>query len=433
MIDKVIEGKKILVFGGIGPMTDLITLAHRNHVKVGVADYNKDTHMKKIADYVHDINILDIDEVVKLYKDNHYDGIITNFNDMLMPYAAEIASRVGAYVPYDKEQIKMSTDKRFFKNKCLEYGVNVPKEYSICAEEDIQNVGDIFPVIVKPVDGSGSKGISICRDKNELLSGYRKAKETSKCGEIIVEEYIEYDDEVNLTYIIINGKAQLAAVHDRYFNHSQKNVMRVPDIYIYPSKYTNIIMDSMNKTIVHMLEGIGLQNGSLFLQGCVKDNVVYLYEAGMRLNGCKTYQILEYENKFNTFEHLLNYALTGHFCDGHDFNPLFKKWYATWNVVAKPGATIEKIVGAEEIASYPWMIHNGMAYFPGDTIPQTAAGTLIQLQSRIHLSGDTKEELFEHLEKTFTLYHVYDKNGQDVLLPPHSIMDLHKKLDYTLS
>ena len=48
-----INGKKILVFGGIGSMGDLITLAHRNGVKVGVADYNKGTYLKKQADYAH--------------------------------------------------------------------------------------------------------------------------------------------------------------------------------------------------------------------------------------------------------------------------------------------------------------------------------------------------------------------------------------------
>ena len=129
MID--ISGKKLLIFGGIGPMGDLITLAHRNHVTVGVADYNSDTYIKKRADYAHDVDILDVDAVVELYKKEKYDGIITNFNDMLMPYAAEVASKVGAYVPYTKEQIRMSTDKKYFKDKCIQFNVPVPKEYNI--------------------------------------------------------------------------------------------------------------------------------------------------------------------------------------------------------------------------------------------------------------------------------------------------------------
>lgn len=422
-----IAGKKVLLFGGIGPMEDLITLAHRNHVTVGVADYNEGTHLKQNADVSHDINILDVDAVLDLYKRERYDGIITNFNDMLMPYAAEVAERVGAYVPYTKEQIRMSTDKRFFKKKCLEYGVPVPEEYELT--DDYSKIK--YPVIVKPVDGSGSKGISICKDKSELLKGVDRAKESSRSRNIIIEQYIDYDDEINLTYIIQQGKVQLAAIHDRYFNKDQAGAMRVPDMYIYPSKYTRLILKEYNESIINMLEGIGLQHGSLFLQGCVKDGKVYIYEAGMRLNGCKTYQILEYENKYNTFEHLLFYSLTGNMGDYCEFSPLFKKWYATWNVVTRPG-TISEIKGIKEIESFPWLIHNAMAYFPEDTIPAEAIGTLIQLQSRIHVSGDTREELLSNLERVYSLYHVLDEEKKDMILTPHDINDLSKQLNYNL-
>lgn len=422
-----VAGKKILVFGGIGPMGDLITLAHRNHVSVGVADYNAGTYLKRKADFAHDINILDIDAVVELYKSEHYDGIITNFNDMLMPYAAEIGSRVGAYVPYTKEQIRMSTDKKYFKEKCIQFNVPVPKEYDI--ENGYSNIE--YPVIVKPVDGSGSKGISISRNQIELESSIEKARGSSRSGKIIVEQYIEYDDEINLTYIIQKGKVQLAAIHDRYFNKTQSGAMRVPDLYIYPSKYTDSILKEINPAIIRMLEAIGLVQGSLFIQGCVKDGKVYLYEAGMRLNGCKTYQILEYENKYNTFEHLLRFALSGEMGEYCEFSPKFNKWYATWNVVSKPGK-IGAIKGIEEIESYPWMIHNAMAYHPGDTIPETAVGTLIQLQSRIHVYGDTKDELIKNLGKLYDLYHIYDEKGEEMILAPHNMNDLRRSLNYEL-
>ena len=425
MID--ISGKKLLIFGGIGPMGDLITLAHRNHVTVGVADYNSDTYIKKRADYAHDVDILDVDAVVELYKKEKYDGIITNFNDMLMPYAAEVASKVGAYVPYTKEQIRMSTDKKYFKDKCIQFNVPVPKEYNI--EEGYSKIE--YPVIVKPVDGSGSKGISISYNLEELKLGIEKAKKSSRSGKIIVEQYIEYDDEINLTYIIQKGKVQLAAIHDRYFNKTQSGFMRVPDLYVYPSKYTNSIMRDINPAVTRMLEAIGLIHGSLFIQGCVKDGKVYLYEAGMRLNGCKTYQILEYENKYNTFEHLLKFALSGDMGEYCEFSPKFKKWYATWNVVSRPGR-IEYIKGIDEIESYPWMIHNAMAYHPGDCIPETAVGTLIQLQSRIHVCGDTIDELIKNLEILYDLYHVYDDRGTEMILTPHDMNELRKSLSYDL-
>ena len=118
----------------------------------------------------------------------------------------------------------------------------------------------------------------------------------------------------------------------------------------------------------------------------------------------------------------------GDYCE---FSPLFKKWYATWNVVTRPG-TISEIKGIKEIESFPWLIHNAMAYFPEDTIPAEAIGTLIQLQSRIHVSGDTREELLSNLERVYSLYHVLDEEKKEMILTPHDINDLSKQLNYNL-
>ena len=94
--------------------------------------------------------------------------------------------------------------------------------------------------------------------------------------------------------------------------------------------------------------------------------------------------------------------------------------------------TGEYIKGIDEIESYPWMIHNAMAYHPGDCIPETAVGTLIQLQSRIHVCGDTIDELIKNLEILYDLYHVYDDRGTEMILTPHDMNELRKSLSYDL-
>ena len=152
----------------------------------------------------------------------------------------------------------------------------------------------------------------------------------------------------------------------------------------------------------------------------------------MRLNGCKTYQILEVENDYNTFEHLMQFALTGSMGKHRTFNPCFKRWYATWNVAGRPGAVCDCFVGLEEMLSYPWLIQAAIRYFKGEKIPENSEGTLIQLTARIHLYGDSKEQLLERLNKIFQLYQVYDQNGEKVLLDTHSIEDLRQKLNYNL-
>ena len=431
MLKNDLSGKRLLLVGGIGSCSDLIGLAHRNGVFIGVADYNKNTSVKRIADAAYDVNALDIDAIAELCRKEKYDGVISNFNDMLSPYVTQVAEKLQLYAPYTVEQLRMSTDKKYFKDMCIRYGVPVPREYTISAIADIVEAQIDYPVIVKPVDGSGSKGITVCRNAEELEEGFRKAETASRSGKVIVEDYIP-DDEINVTYIIQDGDVQLAAIHDRYFNTTQTDVVRVPDMYIYPSRYTSIYLEKYNDLVINMLKGIGLQNGSLFMQACVRNNEVYFYEAGMRLNGCKTYQILELENDYNTFEHLMNLALTGSMGEHCEFNPKMSRWYATWNVVGRPGAVCKEFHGLKELESYPWLIKVARRYSEGEQIPANAKGTLIQLIARIHVFGDTKEQLLERIDKMQSLLHVLDENGEEVLLAPHDINDLRKQLDYEL-
>ena len=426
-----LRGKKLLLIGGLNNTADLIPLAHRNGVLVGVADYNKNTYVKSLADFVHDINVMDEDAVVDLCKREGYDGIITAFNERLGPIVRRIGERLNLPVPLSVEQLQMSTNKKYFKHTCIQYGVPVPTEITMSSVDDIWSSNITYPVIIKPVDSASSVGVTPCFTPEELVAGYQNAIAHSRSKDAIVEQYLPYD-EVNLTYIAQDGDIQLAAIHDRYFNTTQKSATKAPDLYIYPSRYTDLILEKHNDAIIRMLKGIGVMNGSIFIQAIIHDGQMYCYEAGMRLNGCKTYQILEYENDYNTFEHLMEFALTGSMGEKVEFNPKMKRWYATLNVLGQPGATIGAVKGVEALETYPWLIHIARRDRVGDTIPADSAGTLVQDTTRIHLYADTKEELIERIDKVNELYQIIDVNGENMILTPHDTKEVYEGLDYEL-
>lgn len=431
MLDVNLRGKKLLLVGGLNNTVDLIDLAHRNGVTVGVADYNQKTYAKSLADYAHDISAYDEDAMVTLCKEEHYDGIITAFNERLGPIVRKLADRLEIPAPFTVEQLQMSTNKKYFKHICQQYGVPVPQEYMIHSAEEIRE-GDLeYPVIIKPVDAASSVGVTPCHTPQELEAGFERAKKASKSGDVIVEQYLPYD-EINLTYIAQDGDIQLAAIHDRYFNTEQQSATKAPDLYIYPSRYTDLILERYNYSIIAMLKGIGVQNGSLFIQAIVKGEELYCYEAGMRLNGCKTYQILEYENDYNTFEHLMELALTGSMGRHTQFNPKFKHWYATLNILGKPGATIAEVRGEKALNTYPWLVHIARRDRVGHTIPVDSAGTLVQDTTRIHVVANTKEELVERIDKVNELFLMLDANGDSIILKPHDTKEVYEKLNYEL-
>ena len=128
----------------------------------------------------------------------------------------------------------------------------------------------------------------------------------------------------------------------------------------------------------------------------------------------------------------MNYALTGNMGRYVRLDARFKRWYATWNVVGTPGMICQEFIGRKEVETYHWLIKVCEQYGEGEKIPESAKGTLIQLVARIHVYGDTKEQLLERIERLQSMYKVKDKEGQDVLMKPHDVDDLRGKMNYHL-
>ncbi len=226
----------------------------------------------------------------------------------------------------------------------------------------------------------------------------------------------------------------LTSIHDRYFNTEQPGVLKTPDIYIYPSRYTDIYLNNVNDKVIAMLKKWGFRNGSIFLQACVEDNQVYFYEAGIRLNGCKIYQLVNAECGYNALEHMIHFALTGSMGEPNirqKINPKFKNWYATLSILANPGI-VGKVEGLDKVKAYPEVVGVTPWYWEGDEIKQEYSGTLLQTLVRISLKGETKEQLADSIEKIYQTVKACDQSGNNMLLHQRSREEVLALMDYDL-
>lgn len=429
-----LKGKRMLLLAGTNLTMEAITMAQEMGVWVAVTDYNKNTPAKKIADTAFNVSTTDVDALEQLCREQHIDGVFTNWIDSMLPWGARICERMNYPYPFTLEQINIYTEKQKFKNLCLQYGVPVPKQYcenNNYSDEEINQIE--FPVIVKPVDSSGSRGISVCYGKKQFKDAIDKALSYSASKHLIVEQYID-EDEITVNYVIENGTAMLTSIHDRYFNTEQDGVVKTPDIYIYPSKYTSRYIEQIDPIVTQMIEKTGLKNGSIFMQACVKDSKIYFYETGMRLNGCKIYQLVAAESDYNALERLIHFTLTGNMgipSIQEKINPHFKHWYSTMSLLARPG-TISRVEGIEELEAMPEILAVSQWHFIGEMITPEMRGTLPQTVVRISLKGDTKEELLKTIEKVYNCVKVYDEQNENMLLTPHALDDLRAHMDYDL-
>lgn len=413
-----IAGKRLLVSGGILTACSIVRKAREMGVYTMVTDYLEDSPAKRIADESFMVSTTDIDAMVKLVQNKNVDGVITGFIDSNLHNVQTICERVGLPFYATKEQLDFATNKDKFKQVCRNFRIPVVEEYK---QDNMFNPQDIdlikYPVIVKPVDNSGARGIYKCNTKEELKENYKKALSFSKSKHVIVERYMT-GDEVVIYYTIQDGYVSLSAMCDRYTNKEQPGVAQIPTAYIYPSKYLELYQDTLDKDVKKMFKAIGLENGVLFIQSFVENNNFYFYEIGFRLNGAQEFRLVSRVNGINTLEMMINYALTGKM-SGWDVkeydNPNFGKWCCKLTPIAKPGK-IGKIIGLEEVAKYPEVVDIVPVNYEGDIIQAEEMGTLRQIITRIFIIAPDKQTLSSIIDKIYATVKVISVEGDDMLL-----------------
>ncbi|MDP3387192.1 MAG: ATP-grasp domain-containing protein [Eubacteriales bacterium] len=413
-----IRGKKLLILGGNRISCEIIKAAKKLGVYVVVTDYLENSPGKKIADESYMISTTDVEGVVNLIKCEQIDGILTGFIDSMLLYYNEISKKAGIPCYGTYEQFQIATDKQKFKRYCRRFDIPVVDEYHIefpFIRKDLERIE--YPVLIKPVDNSGARGIFICNNADELMEKYPVSISFSKTKQVIIERYM-ISEEVTIFYLIQNGDIVLSSMADRHVKNSQGGTIPLPVAYTFPSKWLIKYQNDTNNKVVEMFKSMGLKNGMVFIQSFIEDSKCIFYEMGFRLTGSLEFKIIEKLNGLNPMEMMINHALTGKMCDQDIksiINPNYSKFGFNITFLARPGQ-IDKIDGIEDVKVLDNVIDVVMAYDKGETILDDAQGTLKQVIIRVLGVADTNSEMIDLMDRVHGLIHVYSEDGEDMLL-----------------
>ncbi|WP_342304738.1 hypothetical protein [Methanolobus sp. ZRKC5] len=409
-----LKGKKLLLMGGVRDSINVIKRAQELGVYVIVTDYLIDSPAKKIADESYLVSTTDVDAVVDLANELKVDGVFTAYLDSMLSYCQKVCEKLNVPFYATAEQIDIMTHKDKFKNICAQNGLKVVKEY----EMNNGDIGDIqYPVIVKPVDSGGSKGIFICYNEKELLQNYHESLSFSKSQNVLIEEYMT-TEEVVMYYIIQDGHIGLCAMCDRYTNKNQRGVAQIPTAYIFPSKYSSTFINGDHQKVVNLIKSMNITNGVLFLQAFMHNGRAHIYEPGFRFAGAQGHKIIKEMTEIDAVELMIRYALTGEM-KGQKIKdlekPVFDMWACKLTPIARNGK-ISNIEGFDKIANIPEVFDITHVHLEGDTINNI--GTLDQLISRIFIKAKTKNDLARVIELINSTIKVEDENNENMLLEP---------------
>ncbi len=414
--------KKVLIMGANPETVSLIIKAKEMGYKTYVTDNNPNAYAKKFADVPCNINGVDADALVELVKNENIDAVIVGVAEALIPTYCEVCKRLNYPCFATLEQFDIMIHKDKFKETCRQYGVPVVEEFSIDEPDKIE-----YPVVVKPVDSSSSKGISICENFKQLNIGIEKALSFSPSKTILIEKYMNGIEAI-VYYIIQDGIPTLVAMCDRYTSKEQIGITQLPSAYIFPSKHLNKYISETDKKVCNMLQAMNIQNGVLFLQAFIENDSVRFYEPGFRLNGAQEHMIVSALTDIDAKELLLNYALTGKMGDKRVLELAAPDFHGKWACKLSPlirEGVIGKIEGVEEIKALEGVVDIYPNYVNGDKVK--GLGTQRQMAANIFIIADEKNTLKQRVQKVINTFKVFDENGNDMCLKPFDVQIIDKE------
>ena len=413
-----LKGKKLIFLGGSGLDACAVKRAKALGVTTIVANkYDTDrSPAKKIADEAWNVDFSDTDHMVSLIRENHVNGIFVGWTDSHLQHYVKICEKAGLPCCGTAEQFDiLSNDKRRFKQACREYGVPTPAEYKLdinLRREDLDRIS--YPVLVKPADESGSRGIKRCDSEEELVSYYRELYERSASKKIFVEQYIVSDKEIYIHYTVQDGYCSLSSTFMKQKPVNEGKVASSAILHVFPSSYIDLYRKTAEPAVVHMFESLGLKNGIVMMQGFIKDDQFYFYESGLRMGGEQFYVFADPLNGINALDMMIEFSVTGKMTCGNakeQDNPKFSKSCCNYYITLKPG-TITSISGIEEVENMSQVLQNATFKKIGDVISET--NSLDRVIYRLHVMDDTPEALARTLEKISHTLCINDQYGNEM-------------------
>ncbi len=420
-MNKEFEGKRLLVLGGSRISCQIVKKAQEMGAYVLVTDWYplEKSPAKQIADEACFVSTSDLDAMENLIKEKNIDGIVTGFTDSVLPYYADICERMGLSCYGTRRQFEQMTDKTQYKALCRQFGVPTIDSYDIDFRNRTAEWDSIrYPVMVKPADSSGARGVLICENEQQLIKACEEAEKISESKKVLVERFVNTGKEATIFWVFQDGNIMISGFGNRHVKKVQEDAIALPVAYSYPSKLLPHYQETVFPKVEKMLKSIGIKNGMMFMQCMVEDGECLVYDIGYRLTGSLEYLNMERIGGYNPLEMLIRFAFTGKMaeCDLREvINPNWKTYGSNVSFLMKPG-TVGKITGVEEIKKMDGVIDAVLARYEGETLPPEGKGQLRQIMLRVLGEAPTKEALWEQLHNVYRALKVTSPNGENLLL-----------------
>ncbi len=289
--------KKILLLGGSHYLLPVIRAAKDLGLHTITCDYLPDNAAHKFSDEYHNVSIIEKEEVLALAQELKIDGVISFACDPGVATAAYVAEKMGLPAAGPYESVAILQDKSRFRAFLRDNGFRVPKAQGFSSpEEALEKAADFdYPVVVKPVDSAGSKGVSRVDGPEGLQAGIDNALAFSHCNRFIIEDFIQQKGFASDTECFsLGGKLVFASFNDQHFDRSADNPY-TPAAFTWPSTMEQRHQEELRRELQRLMELLHMDSSVYNVETRVgMDDVPYIMEVSPRGGGNRLCEMLRY-------------------------------------------------------------------------------------------------------------------------------------------
>ena len=289
--------KKIMILGGSRYALPVIEAAHKLGLYVITCDYLPDNIAHKYSDEYCNVSIIDKDAVLKAAECLKIDGIISFACDPGVVTAAYVAEKMGLPSCGSYESVSILQNKRKFRAFLAKNGFNVPSAKGYCNIDDAIADVELFhwPVIVKPTDSAGSKGVTRVDKPEDLKKSIEYALSFSHCDEFIIEDFIEKKGHSSDTdSFSVDGELKFVSFSSQRFDESADNPY-TPAAYSWPSSIAEEHQQELKNEIQRLLKLLGMKTSIYNIETREGvDGKAYIMELSPRGGGNRLAECLRY-------------------------------------------------------------------------------------------------------------------------------------------
>lgn len=370
-----------MLLGGIRYLLPVIKAAHEQGYYVITADYLPDNIAHKFSDEYVNVSIIDKDAVLKVAIEKQIDGIMSFGVDPGVISASYVQNIMGlpSFGPFESIEILQNKDK--FRRFLAENGFNVPKAYSYDLAETALADAEKFdyPIIVKPTDSAGSKGVSRVNNKEELKDAVEYAFKHSLKGHIIIEDFLEkIGCSSDTDCFSVDGKLRFVSFNAQRFDNNAVNPY-TPAAYSWPSTFSKEEEEYLTSEIQRLITLLGLKTVLYNVETRVATKgKPYIMELTPRAGGNRLSEVLRYATGVDMITAITRYVV-GDSVDGIEQKPYNGNW-AEIILHADKAGIFEGLEISENLPAE--IVEKDLWVMPGDKVDgfegaNNAIGTLV--------------------------------------------------------